>query len=64
MNESSQGVVYFTLGSMVLIETLPREILLSFYAAFEKIAPIRSLMKIVNKEKLLSGLPANVRVSD
>ncbi|XP_043467677.1 UDP-glucosyltransferase 2-like [Leptopilina heterotoma] len=64
MDESKEGVVYFTLGSMVLIETLPKETLLTFYAAFEKIAPIRVLMKIVNKEKLPPGLPSNVLVSN
>ncbi|XP_043468543.1 UDP-glucosyltransferase 2-like [Leptopilina heterotoma] len=64
MDESKEGVVFFTLGSMVLIETLPKEILLAFYASFEKIAPIRVLMKIVNKEKLPPGLPSNVLISN
>ncbi|XP_043467689.1 UDP-glucosyltransferase 2-like [Leptopilina heterotoma] len=63
MDESKNGVVIFTLGSMALIESLPKETILAFYAAFEKIAPIRVLMKIVNKEKLPPGLPANVRIS-
>ena len=64
MDESKHGVVYFTLGSMVIIETLPKETLLAFYASFAKIAPIRVLMKIVNKEKLPPGLPSNVRTSN
>ncbi|XP_051166045.1 UDP-glucosyltransferase 2-like isoform X2 [Leptopilina boulardi] len=60
MDESKDGVVYFTMGSMVLIETLPKETLLAFYASFEKLSPIRVLMKIVNPEKLPPGLPKNV----
>ncbi|XP_051159343.1 UDP-glucosyltransferase 2-like [Leptopilina boulardi] len=60
MDESSHGVVFFTLGSMVIIEDLPKEILLGIYAAFEKLSPIRVLMKIVNKEKLPPCLPKNV----
>ena len=64
MDESKHGVVYFTLGSMVIIETLPKETLLAIYASFTKISPIRVLMKIVNKEKLPPGLPSNVRTSN
>ncbi|XP_051159345.1 UDP-glucosyltransferase 2-like isoform X2 [Leptopilina boulardi] len=60
MDKSTHGVVFFTLGSMVIIEDLPKEILLGLYAAFEKLAPIRVLMKIVNKDKLPEGLPKNV----
>ncbi|XP_043467651.1 uncharacterized protein LOC122501928 [Leptopilina heterotoma] len=64
LDESAHGVVYFTLGSMVLIETLPKETLLEIYSAFEKIAPVRVLMKIANKDKLPPGLPSNVLISD
>ncbi|XP_051159346.1 UDP-glucosyltransferase 2-like [Leptopilina boulardi] len=60
MDESTDGVVYFSLGSMVIIEDFPKEILLGIYGAFEKLAPIRFLIKIVNKEKLPPGLPKNV----
>ena len=63
MDESKDGVIYFTLGSMVLIETLPTKTLLAIYASFAKIAPIRVLMKIVNKDKLPAGLPKNVLTS-
>ena len=63
MDESKHGVIYFTLGSMVLIETLPTETLLAIYASFEKISPIRVLMKIFNKDKLPVGLPKNVLTS-
>ena len=63
MDESKHGVVYFTLGSMVLIETLPKESLLAIYASFAKIAPIRVLMKIYDEGKLPQGLPKNVLTS-
>ncbi|XP_033229035.1 UDP-glucuronosyltransferase 2B15-like [Belonocnema kinseyi] len=63
MNESTNGVIYFTFGSMILVETLPEETLLAFYKSFEKIAPMRVLMKIADKTKLLPGLPDNVRTS-
>lgn len=61
MDESSHGVVYFTLGSMILIESLPKEQLLGIYAAFKKISPVRVLMKIPNSSKLPPGLPKNVK---
>ncbi|XP_034941506.1 uncharacterized protein [Chelonus insularis] len=63
MNESTAGVVYFTLGSMVNIETFPDDVLRAFYSVFRKISPVRVLMKVANKEKLLPGLPENVRTS-
>lgn len=61
MDESTHGVVYFTLGSMVLIETLPTKQLLGIYAAFNKIYPLKVLMKVVNDSKLPAGLPENVK---
>ncbi|XP_034948011.1 uncharacterized protein [Chelonus insularis] len=63
MNESTAGVIYFTLGSMVNIETFTNEVMRAFYSAFSKLAPIRVLMKVANKDKLLPGLPKNVRTS-
>lgn len=63
MNESTHGVIYFSLGSMVLIETLQENSLLSIYQVFSKISPMRVLMKIVDKKKLPSGIPKNIRIS-
>lgn len=60
LDESKHGCVYFTFGSMVRIETFPKEVLESFYASFKKIAPVRVLMKVAKKEDLMSGLPDNV----
>ncbi|EZA59837.1 2-hydroxyacylsphingosine 1-beta-galactosyltransferase [Ooceraea biroi] len=61
MDDSKDGFVYFTFGSMVLIETFPRKILDVFYASLGKIAPVRVLMKVPNPEKLPAGLPENIR---
>jgi len=60
LDESKDGCIYFTFGSMVRIETFPKELIQQFYASFEKIAPVRVLMKIAKKEDLLPGLPKNV----
>ncbi|XP_020282468.1 UDP-glucuronosyltransferase-like [Pseudomyrmex gracilis] len=60
LDESKDGCVYFTFGSMVRIETFPEEKLKQFYASFDKIAPVRVLMKVAKKEDLLPGLPKNV----
>ncbi|XP_046836138.1 uncharacterized protein LOC124431841 [Vespa crabro] len=60
LDESKHGCVYFTFGSMVRIETFPKELMEIFYKAFEKIAPVRVLMKVAKKEELLPGLPKNV----
>ncbi|KAJ8668435.1 hypothetical protein QAD02_010098 [Eretmocerus hayati] len=62
MNESTNGIVYFSLGSRVLIESFSPQLLKEIYASFEMIAPVRVLMKIVDKSKLLPGIPENVKV--
>lgn len=61
MDNSKEGFVYFTFGSMVVIETFPEEVIRVFYKSLEKIAPIRVLMKIPNPKKLPPGLPKNIR---
>ncbi|XP_026823932.1 2-hydroxyacylsphingosine 1-beta-galactosyltransferase-like [Ooceraea biroi] len=61
MDDSKDGFVYFTFGSMVLIETFPRTILDVFYVSLGKIAPVRVLIKVPNPEKLPAGLPENIR---
>lgn len=63
LDDSKDGIVYFTLGSMVNIETMPDEVIKGLYKAFEKIAPINVLMKVANKEKLLPGQPKNLITS-
>ncbi|XP_072755634.1 UDP-glucosyltransferase 2-like [Anoplolepis gracilipes] len=63
IDDSKDGFVYFTFGSMVMIETFPREFLNILYASLSKIAPVRVLMKVTSPEKLSPGLPENVYTS-
>lgn len=63
MNDSKDGFIYFTFGSMVMIETFPNEFLRVLYASLGKIAPVRVLMKIPSPEKLPSGMPGNIYMS-
>ncbi|KAG7207214.1 hypothetical protein KM043_008892 [Ampulex compressa] len=63
LNDSKDGFVYFTFGSMVTIESFPRAHLDVFYKSLGKIAPIRVLMKVPNPQKLPPGLPANILTS-
>ncbi|XP_014213310.1 UDP-glucuronosyltransferase 1-6-like [Copidosoma floridanum] len=60
LDDSVHGVVYLSFGSMVLVESLPKEQLEEIYAAFAKIAPMRVLMKVVDESVLPAGLPDNV----
>ncbi|XP_015605148.1 UDP-glucuronosyltransferase 2B31-like isoform X2 [Cephus cinctus] len=62
LDESTEGLVYFTLGSLINIETFPNATLSAIYTCFSKIAPIRVLMKITNAESLPEGLPKNVKI--
>ena len=62
LNSSVSGCVYFTAGSMVKIESFPREKLDALYEAFRRISPIRILMKIANEKELPPGLPENVMI--
>ncbi|XP_051169163.1 UDP-glucosyltransferase 2-like isoform X3 [Leptopilina boulardi] len=60
MDESTEGVIYFSLGSMVILEDFPKDVLLGIYASFAKLSPMRILMKILNNSTLPPGLPDNV----
>ncbi|XP_029035422.2 UDP-glucosyltransferase 2-like [Osmia bicornis bicornis] len=62
LDESTHGCIFFTFGSMVRIETFPDPLLRTFYKVFEKLAPVRVLMKVAKKEDLLPGLPKNVMI--
>ncbi|XP_012282467.1 UDP-glucuronosyltransferase 2B19 [Orussus abietinus] len=61
LDDSKHGVVYFSFGSMMKIESLPEKTLLAFYETFRKIAPVRVLMKIPKVDELPKGLPENVK---
>ncbi|XP_076243342.1 uncharacterized protein LOC143184768 [Calliopsis andreniformis] len=62
LDESTDGCILFTFGSMMRIETFPKPLLQTFYRVFEKIAPVRVLMKVAKKEDLVPGLPKNVMI--
>ncbi|XP_001600831.2 UDP-glucuronosyltransferase 2C1-like [Nasonia vitripennis] len=62
MDESSHGVVYFTLGSMVLVESLPVDQIREIFSSFKKIAPVKVLVKIVDSSKIPFKLPDNVKI--
>ncbi|XP_035737140.1 UDP-glucuronosyltransferase-like isoform X1 [Vespa mandarinia] len=63
LDESKDGFVYFSFGSMVKIESFPRKILDILYKSFERISPVNILMKIPNPKELPPGLPKNVHTS-
>ncbi|XP_043682849.1 UDP-glucosyltransferase 2-like isoform X1 [Vespula pensylvanica] len=63
LDESKDGFIYFSFGSMIKIESFPIHILHIFYKSFGKISPVKVLMKIPNPEELPPGLPKNVRIS-
>ncbi|XP_015121995.1 UDP-glucuronosyltransferase [Diachasma alloeum] len=63
LDESNNGCVYFTFGSMIKIESLPSEKLKILYETFERIAPVRVLVKIADATNLPKGLPKNVMTS-
>ncbi|XP_058790295.1 UDP-glycosyltransferase UGT5-like isoform X2 [Phymastichus coffea] len=60
LDESTDGCIYFSFGSMIRIETFPRHILNAFYKSFENVKPVRVLLKITKPEELPPGLPSNV----
>lgn len=63
LDDSKDGCVYFSFGSMIKIESFPTETIKVFYETFERIAPVRVLMKIAKKDELPHGLPKNVITS-
>ncbi|XP_069670380.1 UDP-glucosyltransferase 2-like [Periplaneta americana] len=56
LDASTEGVIYFSLGSILDIDSLPRETLQTFIDVFSRL-PQRVLWKIGN----VSGLPDNVK---
>ncbi|XP_014204423.2 UDP-glucuronosyltransferase 2B18 [Copidosoma floridanum] len=62
LDESEHGCVYFSFGSMVLLETFPLPLIQELYRAFKNIAPTRILLKVVNSKLLPDGIPSNVMI--
>lgn len=47
---------------MVRLETFPEHMIIALYKSFERIKPVRVLLKIAKPEEMPSGLPSNVLV--
>lgn len=60
LDESKDGFIYVSFGSMIRLETFPKHVLDAFYGAFKNISPVRVLMKIAKAIELPPGLPSNV----
>ncbi|XP_046736269.1 UDP-glycosyltransferase UGT5-like [Diprion similis] len=60
LDDSTDGFVLITFGSMLKLETFPRENLVAIYSSLAKLAPIRVVVKVVNATELVPGLPSNV----
>lgn len=60
MDEGSHGIIYISFGTVLPIESLPKETLLSIFSSFAKLAPMRILMKVTKKNKSLPEIPENV----
>ena len=58
LDSSENGVIYFSLGSQINMSTLPNEVLMSFYEAFERV-PQRILWKCI--ESNMPRLPKKVK---
>ncbi|XP_008548642.1 UDP-glucosyltransferase 2 [Microplitis demolitor] len=63
LDNSHDGFVYFSFGSMVKLETFPHNILDAFYKMFDRIAPVRVLLKVADIDNMPAGIPKNVKLS-
>ncbi|XP_033212471.1 uncharacterized protein LOC117170059 [Belonocnema kinseyi] len=61
MDESKDGVVYFSLGTAATLESLPKEKVSAIYSSFAKFAPIRFLIKAREGKILPPGVPKNAK---
>ncbi|XP_016660394.1 UDP-glucuronosyltransferase 2B20 isoform X2 [Acyrthosiphon pisum] len=61
LDESKNGFIYFAFGSMTQLETFPTDVIQALFKSFEKINPIRVLMKSSEPENLPFSLPNNTR---
>lgn len=60
LDDSEDGFIYFSFGSTVTIESFPKNTIYELFSAFEKLSPLRVLMKVAKPESLPPGLPSNV----
>ncbi|KAJ8682883.1 hypothetical protein QAD02_018675 [Eretmocerus hayati] len=60
LDESENGFVFFSFGTITVLESLPKEVLERFFTTFRKIAPMRVIMKSKNATALPRNIPRNV----
>lgn len=59
LDSANHGLVYFSMGSILAIEEMSKEMISIFYQSFAKISPIKVLIRCANSTKLPPGLPSN-----
>lgn len=62
LDDSNDGFILFSFGSWIMLESFPDEILNKFFTAFQKILPIRIVMRVVNPELMTKKIPKNVYI--
>ncbi|KAF7988260.1 hypothetical protein HCN44_007792 [Aphidius gifuensis] len=62
LDESTDGFIYFTFGSIAVTESFPLSTIQAFYKSFAKLAPLRILMRVKRPERLPPGLPENIKI--
>lgn len=60
LDDSKNGFIYFSFGSMAQVESFPEATLAEIYKGLSQVAPLRVLMKVSKPEDLPPGLPENV----
>lgn len=60
MDEGEEGFIYFSLGSLVQVESLPKDVVEKLFNTFRNISPVRVVMKFPNPQLLRVELPENV----
>ncbi|XP_014217158.1 UDP-glucuronosyltransferase-like [Copidosoma floridanum] len=60
LDDSKDGFIYFSFGSLMRLESFPEEVFGKFYSVFRRLAPLRVLVKSVDPKALPKGKPNNV----
>ncbi|KAJ8676458.1 hypothetical protein QAD02_012245 [Eretmocerus hayati] len=60
LDESEHGFIYFSFGTVTVLESFPKEVLEKFFAAFHKISPVRVIVKSTNSTALTRHIDKNI----
>lgn len=60
MDDSTDGFIYFSFGSMLKIESFPEATLAELFSGIAKIAPVRVLMRVSVPDDLPPNIPENL----